>query len=260
MRNLGMPFDPVNGEQLVAQLYGVVDPIDGATPAGTYQKDAVLFVDPIDPIDHALDVQWLSDGVAVPGATGLSLAVAALGLAPGLHTVSVRVTDNTPLVRDEALRAALLTEERAWPIAVPGNPQPPIASAVQGGGWISTAGSVSVQGAFLDTVWSAQVDGKPAAVVAQSFDSLKLAAGQLTPGPVDVQLTGPGGSAVVPAAFVVAPTLATSTTGIGGTLSAEIDMASVFSGVYALAISGAPAPVPIPVAGVYHALELNPVG
>jgi hypothetical protein len=257
MRNLGQPFDPINTEQLIAQLYGVVDPIDDATPFGTYDPDVQLFVDPLDPVSHALKVQWLLDGAELPGATSAAFDVGTLALGPGLHTVSARVTDPTTLVRDEALRAELLTEERAWTIAVPGNPQPPVATAVAGGGWISGAGAISVSGAFLDTVTAARVGGAPATIVSQSFDALELAAGALAPGPADVELDGAGGTALVPDAITVAPTLAVATTGIGGTLTAGIDMASAFNGLYALAISGAAYPAPLVVPGIYHGLELN---
>lgn len=259
MRNLGAPFDPINAEQLVAQLYAVVDPIDDATPAGTYMGDAQLFVDPIDPVQHALDVQWLADGALLPGATGLTLSAAALGFAPGLHQVSVRVTDNTSFVRDAALRAALLTEERTWTIAVPSNPQPPVATAVvQGGGWISGAGAIKLTGAFLDTATSAQVGGKPATIVSKTFDQLTLAAGVLAPGSADVVVAGPGGASTLADALVIAPTLDVSSTGIGGTLTAELDMGSTFNGLYVMAVAGAGLPAPFVVPGIYHGLELDP--
>lgn len=120
MRSLGRPFEQVNTEQFIIYFYRTVDPIDSATPAGTYPENTVLTVDPVDPVSHALSVQWSRDGVAIPGATGLSLNVAALGLSAGLHTVSVTVVDPTALVRDEAARAQWMTESRSWTIDVAG--------------------------------------------------------------------------------------------------------------------------------------------
>lgn len=120
MRNLGRPFEQVNTEQLIIYFYRTVDPIDSATPAGTYPPSTVLTVDPVDPISHSLAVQWSLNGAAISGATGLSLNVATLGLAAGLHTVSVTVVDSTALVRDEAARAQWMSETRSWTIDAPG--------------------------------------------------------------------------------------------------------------------------------------------
>ncbi len=120
MRNLGRPFEEVNTEQFIVYFYRAVDPIDSATPAGVYPENTVLSVDPVDPVSHALSVQWFQNGVAIPGATGLTLNVASLGLPAGLHSISVTVLDPTPLVRDEAARAQWMTETRSWTIDVSG--------------------------------------------------------------------------------------------------------------------------------------------
>ncbi len=120
MRNLSRPFEEVNIEQFVIYFYRTVKPIDSATPAGTYSQNTTLVVDPVDPVSHALSVQWLRNGVAIPGATGLTLNVANLGLPAGLHTIAVNVVDNTALVRDEAARAQWMSETRQWTIDVAG--------------------------------------------------------------------------------------------------------------------------------------------
>ncbi len=117
MRNLWRPFEEINTERLLVKIYQQVDPIDDATPAGVYGSSAVLFVDPVDPSTHALDVQWYLNGNPITGATGTTLDVGALGLTSGTHTVAVTVVDNTPLVINETKRAALMTESRAWTIA-----------------------------------------------------------------------------------------------------------------------------------------------
>ena len=117
MRNLGRPFEAVNNERFLAKIYGEVSPIDAASPAGVYDSNAVLFVTPMQPTDHLLDVQWSLDGSPLVGATGTTLDVAPLGLVAGTHTISVTVVDNTPLVIDPALRANKLTETRSWTVA-----------------------------------------------------------------------------------------------------------------------------------------------
>lgn len=114
MRSLGRPFQEVNVERFVRHLYRFVRPIDAATPAGQYALDADFFVDPLDPVGHALSVQWSLDGAALPGATGLTFDAGSLGLTRGLHLLSVTVVDNTPLVRDPNLRASYMTEGRSW--------------------------------------------------------------------------------------------------------------------------------------------------
>jgi hypothetical protein len=117
MRSLGRPFEEVNAERLVRHVYRFVRPIDAATPAGKHALDASFFVDPVDPVGHALDVQWSLDGVAIPGATGHTFDSANLALASGPHVLSVTVVDNTPLVRNPSLRASYLTEVRSWTLS-----------------------------------------------------------------------------------------------------------------------------------------------
>lgn len=116
MRNLGRPYEEFNTERFLRFLYGKVRPIDDATPAGRQPFDRVFFVDPVDPIGHALDIQWSLDGVPIAGAIGTTFDAATLGLASGEHELSVRVVDNTPMVRATIIRDNYLTETRAWPL------------------------------------------------------------------------------------------------------------------------------------------------
>jgi hypothetical protein len=125
MRSLARPFNPPSAESLILQFYRAVNPIDtsGVVGGGSPGQSSVVFVDPVDPVGHALEIQWSIDGLPVPGATRESLqvapAVAALGLGAGDHALSVRVTDNTDLVRDEAARAARMTATRSWVLHLP---------------------------------------------------------------------------------------------------------------------------------------------
>ncbi|MBN2474574.1 MAG: hypothetical protein JXB62_08195 [Pirellulales bacterium] len=114
MRSLGRPFEQVNAEQLVLKIYDTVRPIDDATPPGTYDQTTVFFVDPVDPTTHSLDVQWYVDGSPIPGAGATTLDASTLDLLPGTHTLMAEVVDPTSLVRDEALRALRMTEQRTW--------------------------------------------------------------------------------------------------------------------------------------------------
>ena len=119
MRNLGPGFEQFNSERFVRFIYGTVRPIDDATPAGTYAYDADFFVDPVDPVTHALDVQWKLDGADIPGATATTFDAGTLGLSSGKHDLSVEVVDNTPLVRSLGVRDNWMTEERTWRLEGP---------------------------------------------------------------------------------------------------------------------------------------------
>ncbi len=121
MRSLYRPFEQVNVEQFVVSIYKIVSPIDDATPPSATPILACteFFVDPLDPVDHALTVQWSIDGFDVPGASGTAFTPDADSLSPGQHQLAVTVVDGTTRVRDESLRDAWLTEVRQWPILVP---------------------------------------------------------------------------------------------------------------------------------------------
>jgi len=120
MRSLNRPFEQVNIEQFVISMYEIVSPIDDATPSSATPLSSctTFFVAPLAPLDHALAVQWSIDGVNVSGATGTMFTVDDDGFVPGIHQVSVTVTDGTARVRNEAIRQALMTESRQWPINV----------------------------------------------------------------------------------------------------------------------------------------------
>jgi hypothetical protein len=120
MRNLGRGFGPVNCEQFVINFYKDVSPVDDATEAsaGPLGEATTFYVVPVEPSGHRLDVRWLIDGVEVAYETGTTFAPRAEWLGKGLHEVTVRVVDNTPLVRDEKARADYMTWSRTWEIDV----------------------------------------------------------------------------------------------------------------------------------------------
>lgn len=133
MRSLSRPFEEVNVEQFIRLIYTTVSPIDDATPptATWYVAGTTFFVTPMQPADHNLDIQWFIDDVPVAGATGVNFTPDYEALSDTLHTVSVSVVDNTTRVRDENIRASLMTESRAWPVmgGYPGFPTGLVATA-----------------------------------------------------------------------------------------------------------------------------------
>lgn len=146
MRSLGMPFDQVNMEQLIFQIYSYVSPIDHATPQSVeplpYYK--TLYVTPMQPPNHSLDIQWSIDGVEIDGAIGDTFKPSSVWISDGIHEVSVTVVDNTTKVRDESKRQSLMTESRSWPIEV-------INADVSRNGTVDYEDFVLFAGNWLDT-------------------------------------------------------------------------------------------------------------
>ena len=263
MRNLGRPFEQVNLEQLVAEIYREVDPIDSATPPGVYGETQVFTVNPVDPIGHALDVSWLLDGVPMPGVTGTSLDPSTLGLANGSYELAVEVVDPTPLVRDPAIRETLLTSRRDWTLAIGVSAGPPS---------IATAGSVSgapltetflVTGANLDGTSSVTLGFDPAAF--EVIDASTLSVGPLVspePGWRDLTVAAVGGTTFVQDIVGVWPALSAVSTGLGGTLTATLrvddDPGSLDVGFLFLGFGLLSNPLPVD-SGSYWGLELTPL-
>jgi hypothetical protein len=110
---------------LIIEIYSIVHPIDDATPPGTLNDSSMVYVNPLDPVDHPLDIQWFLDGNPLTGFQSETLHVRSLGLDPGSYALSVRVTDNTLLVRDENARQTRMSESRSWNLRI-GTPLTPM--------------------------------------------------------------------------------------------------------------------------------------
>jgi hypothetical protein len=124
MRALGRPYDQVNTEQLILNLYDYTSPIDGYSPPvepQTIQRggSASFSVTPTEPINHELDVRWRVDGGVRTHGRDFVLTTAALPA--GNHTVTAEAADATPLVRRDPSQA--LVDQVAWTVTVlPGAP------------------------------------------------------------------------------------------------------------------------------------------
>ncbi len=120
MRNLGRPFNMPSVEALVIEFYRTVSTIDGASPTATpyMGHDVELFVTPMQPDGHDLDVRWFVDDEPVAGATADTLELCALQLQPGLRNIRVEVTDNTPWVRDEDARQLYMRDSRTYIVQI----------------------------------------------------------------------------------------------------------------------------------------------
>lgn len=119
MRSLGRPFNLPSAERLIVEFYREVGAIEDATPADAVLTGAdTVFVVPVQPNGHDLDISWTVDGAPIPSLDGRTHAdLALLGFDDGVERqIAATVVDNTPWVRDPALRAAFLTDTRSWTV------------------------------------------------------------------------------------------------------------------------------------------------
>ncbi len=116
MRSLGRRFNLVGAERLLHQIYKEVNPIDDGTPDNAIVEPTdTLWVTPMQPLNHDLQVLWyLDDQIIVEAIQQTTLDLSTLGLSPGEHTVRVEVVDPTPWVRNELLRDVFMSESRAF--------------------------------------------------------------------------------------------------------------------------------------------------
>ena len=115
MRSLDRPFDQINTEQLIKQTYRLVGPIASTSPSGSTlarQPSGTfdLSITTMQPIGHALSVQWTVDGS--PASTGTSFSDSWGFYGSGKHAITVRVKDQTTWVRADP--EGLLDESKTW--------------------------------------------------------------------------------------------------------------------------------------------------
>ncbi len=120
MRNLGRPFNPPSAEKLIIEIYWQVNPIDDGLLDGTaWDVSDNIWIIPMQPIGHSLTIEWTIDGTLDHSFDGMSsINLANYGLSVGPHSVSVRVADDTPMVRDQVLYNHLMVEERSYTVHV----------------------------------------------------------------------------------------------------------------------------------------------
>lgn len=118
MRENGIPFCEACSETIILSMYEKVSPMDSALPkpgAITIFSDEIppLRIKAKRPLGHALAVTWLVDGKPMSTETGEKLGQT---LAPGVHTVTAKVTDTTNLVKKDPER--LLIDSVSWQVTV----------------------------------------------------------------------------------------------------------------------------------------------
>ncbi|MCP4676723.1 MAG: hypothetical protein GY854_14665 [Deltaproteobacteria bacterium] len=120
MRALGIPFCEVCSEALIFSIYNFVEPIDSMDPedeelALSGDENVVLEVFYPTPAPDTMRFTWRIDGTVSPESKS-AFTVAAGSLGDGVHTISVTVDDDTPLVRSAP--GTMLTSSRQWTIDV----------------------------------------------------------------------------------------------------------------------------------------------
>ncbi|WP_410619600.1 M64 family metallopeptidase [Amycolatopsis sp. cmx-8-4] len=111
MKTLGYAYDQVGRERMTQRISAKVPLLGDGTPAGTIGADRVVWIRTMHPVGHRLDVTWTLDGRPVRGSDALDLRQ--VRVSPGKHTLTAKVTDPTPFVRDPAARP---TATRTWTV------------------------------------------------------------------------------------------------------------------------------------------------
>lgn len=126
MRALDRPFDVVSREEIILDLYRLVDPIDAHTDnSATLLNPDELVLDLID--GDVIDVQWLIDGVPVLPIDETTLDLATLGLTPGDYAVTATAFDPTEWVR---VSRELLQQTVTWNVSITAVPEPVLAGVL----------------------------------------------------------------------------------------------------------------------------------
>ena len=193
MRSISRPFDAVGREQIILNIYRVVDPVDDWEPNDApLANPALLWVDVID--SNVIDVQWYVDGSPVVGATGETFDLAGSGYGPGTYTVTALAADNTigNWVRRDANELRMAVE---WSIVLA--LVPPLTGDVNADGNIDSLditpfvhALLNTQAAF-ETLWpdgdywaaDADMDGNVDSLDITPFTNLILSAGTTIPEP-----------------------------------------------------------------------------
>jgi hypothetical protein len=110
MRALNNPFDAVSREEIILDIYRIVDPLDAWLDNSALLLNPVnLWVDTID--ESIIKTEWFVDGVKVVGASGDQFDPLAFGYGPGTYTIMAHNFDSTDWVRRDL---DLLRQDISW--------------------------------------------------------------------------------------------------------------------------------------------------
>jgi hypothetical protein len=136
MRNLGVPFCSVCKQAYIISLYGggfgsfgtPVLPIRNIEPGSQLPNNSATInvasaasfqVSLLTPTPNTLQVQWLLDGNVIAGASAASYTLNPATTSNGAHTLTIRVRDQTALVKPSAA-GSLLESSLTWNVVTSG--------------------------------------------------------------------------------------------------------------------------------------------
>lgn len=123
MKVLGYYFDQVSRERMTQRISSRATLIQSSTPPGPVTPTQLVWLQTLHPASHELDVTWTIDNTPLPTNNARFVALSSLTLTPGPHTLTAKITDPTPFIRDPAIRASpALTATQTWTFTTPPTP------------------------------------------------------------------------------------------------------------------------------------------
>ena len=120
MKVLGYYFDQVSRERMTQRISSRATLFQSSTPPGPVTPTQTVWLQTLHPASHELTVTWTLDGTPLNTNNQRAVNLSTLTLPPGPHTLTAKITDPTPFVRDPAVRASsALTATRTWTITPP---------------------------------------------------------------------------------------------------------------------------------------------
>ncbi len=119
MNDSRAPWKQINTEEWVRVFYDHVSPIDAWTPSTrllTLPRGVshTFAVTPMSPATHGIQLDWSVDGA--PMGTGSSFVLETTAMTVGDHVVTVRASDETPMVRSDPFE--VLSAQQSWTVTI----------------------------------------------------------------------------------------------------------------------------------------------
>lgn len=117
MKTLGYYFDQVSRERMTQRISSRATLFQSSTPSGPVAPNQLVWLQTLHPASHELTVTWTLDNTVLPTNNSRAVDLGSLNLSPGAHTLTAKIVDPTPFVRDPAVRASsALTATRTWTV------------------------------------------------------------------------------------------------------------------------------------------------
>ncbi len=115
MRALNNPYEEVNTEQLIKQIYEKVKPVDSWQKNENSDGNLELKIQILQPVETPLVVKWFVDGQLLETLSNtIQINTRDLNLNSGTHNIKAEITDSSPRVRDEEFRKTKMSQSLQW--------------------------------------------------------------------------------------------------------------------------------------------------